>query len=101
MHIGSLVQIMILMHFQRYGHKPYALVGAATGMIGDPSGKSAERSLLDNESLTYNCAALEKQLAKFLDFDSSKENGAVLVNNYDWMQSFSLIDFARLHMRRT
>ena len=95
LHIGSLVQIMILMHFQRYGHKPYALVGAATGMIGDPSGKSAERNLLDNETLTYNCAALEKQLAKFLDFDSSKENGAVLVNNYDWMQSFSLIDFAR------
>ena len=95
LHIGSLVQIMILMHFQRYGHKPYALVGAATGMIGDPSGKSTERNLLDNETLTYNCAALEKQLAKFLDFDSSKENGAVLVNNYDWMQSFSLIDFAR------
>ncbi len=95
LHIGSLVQIMILMHFQRYGHKPYALVGAATGMIGDPSGKSAERNLLDNETLTYNCAGLEKQLAKFLDFDSSKENGAVLVNNYDWMQSFSLIDFAR------
>lgn len=95
LHIGSLVQIMILMHFQRYGHKPYALVGGATGMIGDPSGKSAERNLLDNETLQRNCAGLEKQLAKFLHFDSTKENGAVLVNNYDWMQSFSLIDFAR------
>ena len=95
LHIGSLVQIMILMHFQRYGHKPYALVGGATGMIGDPSGKSAERNLLDSETLDRNCAGLEKQLAKFLDFDSTKENGAVLVNNYDWMQSFSLIDFAR------
>ncbi len=95
LHIGSLVQIMILMHFQRYGHKPYALVGGATGMIGDPSGKSAERNLLDNETLERNCAGLENQLAKFLDFDSTKENGAVMVNNYDWMQSFSLIDFAR------
>ena len=95
LHIGSLVQIMILMHFQRYGHKPYALVGGATGMIGDPSGKSAERNLLDNETLERNCAGLENQLAKFLDFDSTKENGAVLVNNYDWMKSFSLIDFAR------
>ena len=95
LHIGSLVQIMILMHFQRYGHKPYALVGGATGMIGDPSGKSAERNLLDNETLERNCTGLENQLAKFLDFDSTKENGAVMVNNYDWMQSFSLIDFAR------
>ena len=95
LHIGSLVQIMILMHFQRYGHKPYALVGGATGMIGDPSGKSAERNLLDSETLASNCTGLEDQLSKFLDFDSTKENGAVLVNNYDWMQSFSLIDFAR------
>mgnify|MGYP002629003027 CR=1 FL=1 len=95
LHIGSLVQIMILMHFQRYGHKPYALVGGATGMIGDPSGKSAERNLLDGETLERNCAGLEKQLSKFLDFDSNKPNGAVLVNNYDWMQSISLIDFAR------
>jgi tyrosyl-tRNA synthetase len=95
LHIGSLVQIMILMHFQRYGHKPYALVGGATGMIGDPSGKSAERNLLDGETLERNCAGLEKQLSKFLDFDSNKPNGAVLVNNYDWMQSISLIDFTR------
>ena len=95
LHIGSLVQIMILMHFQRFGHKPYALVGGATGMIGDPSGKSAERNLLDSETLKRNCDGLEKQLSKFLDFDSNKSNGAVLVNNYDWMQSISLIDFAR------
>ena len=95
LHIGSLVQIMILMHFQRYGHKPYALVGGATGMIGDPSGKSAERNLLDSETLASNCTGLEDQLSKFLDFDSTKENAAVLVNNYDWMQSFSLIEFAR------
>jgi tyrosyl-tRNA synthetase len=86
---------MILMHFQRYGHKPYALVGGATGMIGDPSGKSAERNLLDSETLARNCTGLEDQLSKFLDFDSTKENAAVLVNNYDWMQSFSLIEFAR------
>ena len=95
LHIGSLVQIMILMHFQRYGHKPYALVGGATGMIGDPSGKSTERSLLDAKTLAENCASLEKQLAKFLNFDSDAENSAVMVNNYDWMKSFSLIDFAR------
>lgn len=95
LHIGSLVQIMILMHFQRYGHKPYALIGGATGMIGDPSGKSEERNLLDNSTLNRNCQGIEKQLAKFLDFDSAKQNGAVMVNNYDWMESFSLIDFAR------
>jgi tyrosyl-tRNA synthetase len=95
LHIGSLVQIMILMHFQRYGHKPYALVGGATGMIGDPSGKSTERNLLDAPTLKKNCDGIEKQLARFLDFDSSVKNSAVLVNNYDWMKSFSLIDFAR------
>ena len=95
LHIGSLVQIMILMHFQRYGHKPYALVGGATGMIGDPSGKSTERNLLDTPTLKKNCDGIEKQLARFLDFDSSVKNSAVLVNNYDWMKSFSLIDFAR------
>lgn len=95
LHIGSLVQIMILMHFQRYGHKPYALVGGATGMIGDPSGKSAERNLLDNKTLEQNCNGIEKQLSKFLDFDSKKPNGAVMVNNLDWMASFKLIDFAR------
>ena len=95
LHIGSLVQIMILMHFQLYGHKPYALVGGATGMIGDPSGKSAERNLLDNKTLEQNCNGIEKQLSKFLDFDSKKPNGAVMVNNLDWMASFKLIDFAR------
>jgi tyrosyl-tRNA synthetase len=95
LHIGSLVQIMILMHFQRYGHKPYALVGGATGMIGDPSGKSVERNLLDNKTLEQNCNGIEKQLSKFLDFDSKKPNGAVMVNNLDWMASFKLIDFAR------
>ena len=95
LHIGSLVQIMILMHFQRYGHKPYALVGGATGMIGDPSGKSAERNLQDNKTLEQNCNGIEKQLSKFLDFDSKKPNGAVMVNNLDWMASFKLIDFAR------
>jgi tyrosyl-tRNA synthetase len=95
LHIGSLVQIMILMHFQRAGHKPIALVGGATGMIGDPSGKSAERNLLDGETLDKNVAALKNQLGKFLDFDSNNENAAVLVNNYDWMSRFSLIDFAR------
>ena len=95
LHIGSLVQIMILMHFQRFGHKPYALVGGATGMIGDPSGKSTERNLLDNKKLEHNCKGIEKQLSKFLDFDSNKSNGAVMVNNLDWMASFKLIDFAR------
>lgn len=95
LHIGSLVQIMILMHFQRAGHKPIALVGGATGMIGDPSGKSMERNLLDGETLDKNVAALKNQLGKFLDFDSNNENAAVLVNNYDWMSRFSLIDFAR------
>ena len=95
LHIGSLVQIMILMHFQRYGHKPYALVGGATGMIGDPSGKSTERNLLNNKILEQNCDSIEKQLLKFLDFDCNKPNCAVMVNNMDWMSSFKLIDFAR------
>ena len=95
LHIGSLVQIMILMHFQRAGHKPIALVGGATGMIGDPSGKSAERNLLDTETLNKNVAGIKNQLAKFLDFGSTTENAALLVNNYDWMSRFSLIDFAR------
>ena len=95
LHIGSLVQIMILMHFQRYGHKPYALVGGATGMIGDPSGKSTERNLLNNKILEQNCNGIEKQLLKFLDFDCKKPNCAVMVNNMDWMSSFKLIDFAR------
>ena len=95
LHIGSLVQIMILMHFQRAGHQPIALVGGATGMIGDPSGKSAERNLLDQDSLAKNALGIENQLRRFLDFDSQEKNAAKLVNNYDWMKEFSLIEFVR------
>jgi len=95
LHIGSLVQIMILMHFQRSGHQPIALVGGATGMIGDPSGKSAERNLLDEDSLAKNALGIENQLRRFLDFDSQEKNAAKLVNNYDWMKEFSLIEFVR------
>ena len=95
LHIGSLVQIIILMHFQRAGHKPVALLGGATGMIGDPSGKSDERNLLDAETLAKNNAGIEQQLRQFLNFDAADTNAAVLVNNYDWMKSFSLIDFSR------
>lgn len=95
LHIGSLVPILVLAHFQRCGHKPYALVGGATGMIGDPSGKSKERNLLDEETLQKNQAGIKKQLAKILDFDSSSENAAVMVNNYDWMKNFSFLAFIR------
>ena len=95
LHIGSLVQIIILMHFQRAGHRPLALVGGATGMIGDPSGKSDERNLLDAETLQKNCEGIQQQLARFLDFDAQNDNAAVLVNNYDWMKDYSLIDFSR------
>ena len=95
LHIGSLVQIMILMHFQRAGHSPIALIGGATGMIGDPSGKSQERNLLDKSTLEKNINGIESQLSRFLDFTESSHNAAKLVNNYDWMSSFSLIDFAR------
>lgn len=95
LHIGSLIPIIILMHFQRSGHKPIALVGGATGMIGDPSGKSAERNLLDEETLNKNIAGVKAQLSRFLDFDSDAPNAAELVNNYDWMKDFSLIDFVR------
>ena len=95
LHIGSLVQIIILMHFQRAGHKPIALVGGATGMIGDPSGKSAERNLLDEETLNKNIRGIQSQLERFLDFKSDADNKAELVNNYDWMKEFSLIDFVR------
>ncbi len=96
LHIGHLCGVMILRHFQRCGHKPIALVGGATGMIGDPSGKSAERNLLDEPTLRHNQEAIKKQLAKFLDFDSDAPNRAELVNNYDWMKDFSFLDFARL-----
>jgi tyrosyl-tRNA synthetase len=95
LHIGSLVQIIILMHFQKAGHTPIVLVGGATGMIGDPSGKSDERNLLDQETLEKNCKGIQTQLEQFLDFDKSSPNAALLVNNYDWMKSYSLIDFSR------
>lgn len=95
LHIGSLVQIIILMHFQKAGHTPIVLVGGATGMIGDPSGKSNERNLLDQQTLEKNCRGIQTQLEQFLNFDSSIQNPAVVVNNYDWMKSYTLIDFSR------
>ena len=95
LHIGHLVGVMMLRHFQRSGHKPIALIGGATGMIGDPSGKSKERVLIDEERLHHNQEALKKQLARFLDFESDAPNAAILVNNYDWMKEFSFLDFIR------
>jgi len=95
LHIGHLVGIMMLSHLQRCGHRPIALLGGATGMIGDPSGKSQERNLLDEETLRHNQACIKKQLSKFLDFDSQEPNAAVLVNNYDWMSKFSFLEFIR------
>jgi len=95
LHIGSLVQIMILMHFQKAGHRPIALIGGATGMIGDPSGKSAERNLMNEETINNNIIGIKNQLARFLDFDLSNPNPALLVNNLDWMKGYSLIDFSR------
>ena len=94
LHIGSLVQIMTLVLFQKHGHKPYILVGGATGMVGDPSGKSKERNLLDEKELNKNISAIQKQLSKFLVFDDSK-NSAVIVNNNDWFKNFSFLDFIR------
>ena len=94
LHVGHLTQIMTLIHFQRAGHKPYALVGGATGMVGDPSGKSAERNLLSEDVLTHNVNCLENQLRKFLNFNSGA-NSAEMVNNYDWFQNFSFLDFIR------
>ncbi|MGL4851771.1 MAG: tyrosine--tRNA ligase [Phocaeicola sp.] len=95
LHIGHLCGVMMLRHLQRSGHKPLALVGGATGMIGDPSGKSAERNLLTEEILAHNIACIKAQLAKFLDFESDAPNRAELVNNYDWMKDFTFLDFAR------
>ncbi|GAA4232977.1 tyrosine--tRNA ligase [Postechiella marina] len=95
LHIGHLVGVMMLRHFQLAGHKPYALIGGATGMIGDPSGKSAERNLLDEKTLRHNQDALKGQLARFLDFNSDADNAAILVNNYDWMKNFSFLEFIR------
>lgn len=95
LHIGHLCGVMMLRHFQRCGHKPIVLVGGATGMIGDPSGKSAERNLLDEKTLRHNQEAIKHQLEKFLTFDQSAPNAAKMVNNYDWMSGFSFLDFAR------
>jgi tyrosyl-tRNA synthetase len=95
LHIGSLVPIILLVHLEKFGHKPVALVGGATGMIGDPSGKSDERNLLDEETLAKNVAGIKAVLSRFLDFNSTSVNAPILVNNYDWMKDFSFIDFAR------
>ncbi len=95
LHIGNLVPIMLLAHLQRCGHKPVALVGGATGMIGDPSGKSSERNLLDEETLRHNQECVKNQLSQFLDFKAGKEHDAVLVNNYDWMKEISFLEFIR------
>ena len=95
LHIGHLCGVMMLRHLQRCGHKPIALVGGATGMIGDPSGKSQERNLLNEETLRHNVACIQKQLSRFLDFESDAPNRAELVNNYDWMKDFTFLDFAR------
>ncbi len=95
LHIGSMVQIILLVHLQRFGHRPIALVGGATGMIGDPSGKSDERNLLNEEQLAKNVAGIKSVLSRFIDFDSTEANAPIMVNNYDWMKDFSFIDFAR------
>jgi tyrosyl-tRNA synthetase len=95
LHIGSMVQIILLIHLKNFGHKPIALVGGATGMIGDPSGKSDERNLLDEVTLTKNVEGIKKVLSRFLDFNSTEANAPVLVNNYDWMKDFTFIEFAR------
>ena len=95
LHIGSMVQIILLVHLKNFGHQPIALVGGATGMIGDPSGKSEDRNLLNEETLAKNVAGLKRVLSRFLDFESKAENAPMMVNNYDWMKEFSFIDFAR------
>lgn len=95
LHIGSLIPIKILAHFQQHGHRPIALVGGATGMIGDPSGKSSERNLLDESTLNHYVQCIQQQLEKFLDFSSDAPNSAELVNNYDWMKEISFLDFAK------
>jgi tyrosyl-tRNA synthetase len=95
LHIGSLVPILLLVHFQKAGHKPIALVGGATGMVGDPSGKSEERNLLSEEALKHNQEGVKKQLMQFLDFNSSSANAAEMVNNYDWFKNFSFLNFIR------
>ena len=95
LHIGHLVSVMMLKHLQVSGHRPIVLVGGATGMIGDPSGKSAERNLLDESTLRHNQDCLKAQLSRFLDFNSGEKNQAVMVNNYDWMKEFSFLEFIR------
>ncbi|MCZ2396689.1 MAG: tyrosine--tRNA ligase [Chitinophagales bacterium] len=95
LHIGSLVPILVMVHLQRFGHKPVALIGGATGMVGDPTGKSEERNLLDRDTLDRNMAGIRKQLSKFIDFDSNQPNSAVMVNNYDWFKDISFLDFIR------
>lgn len=95
LHIGSLVPILLLVHLQRAGHKPVALIGGATGMVGDPSGKSEERNLLSEETLQFNMEGVQKQLSRFLNFDSSQSNAATLVNNYDWFKEIRFLDFIR------
>jgi len=95
LHIGSLVPILLLVHLQKAGHKPVALLGGATGMVGDPSGKSEERNLLSEETLQYNLAGVQKQLARFLNFDKNLPNAAEMVNNYDWFKNFNFLDFIR------
>lgn len=95
LHIGSMLPIILLMHMQKAGHKPYALIGGATGMIGDPTGKSAERNLLDNDTLQKNIAGIRKQLERFLNFEDALPNKAELINNYDWFKDFNFLDFIR------
>ena len=95
LHIGSLVPIILLVHLQKFGHKPFALVGGATGMVGDPSGKNEERNLLSEEVLNYNLSKIKTQLEQFLDFDTNKPNAAEIVNNYDWFKDFSFLNFIR------
>jgi tyrosyl-tRNA synthetase len=95
LHIGHMVQVMLLVHFQRAGHVPVALIGGATGMIGDPSGRSEERNLLDENTLRFNQEGIKRQLARFLDFNSDRKNRAILVNNYDWMKDYSFLGFIR------
>ena len=95
LHIGSLVQLIILKHFQQCGHKPIVLIGGATGMIGDPSGKSKERNLLSADKIDSNISSIKKQLSKFLDFDAGNSNSAVILNNYEWNSKLNIIDFFR------
>mgnify|MGYP000071306863 CR=1 FL=1 len=95
LHVGHLVSVMMMKHFQMAGHKPIFIIGGATGMIGDPSGKSQERNLLDEETIRKNMAGIKAQLSRFIDFNSTASNAAIMLNNYDWMKDFSFLDFAR------